>query len=135
MYSLIIALIVALVAAWGSMQITESPAWQVIAGLLGFFLTTLIISRIFTHKLKQLFNAVQQRIEGAQLEVNKYITRVQTTGKGGGPKSVQRKVRRIMNAAYRESLETLDRAVSYYKWVLLAERDRKSTRLNSSHYS
>ncbi len=133
MISLIISLCLGLAAGFGSRLATTQYGWNIFFGVLGFVGGSVLINRLFTKKLQAIFNQVQSTLEAAKLEANKLIGRAQSTGKGGSPKMLQRKVEKMMAKAIKESLEILDQADPLFKWALLSERQVATYRMQLNY--
>ncbi len=134
MLSLIISLTVGLAAGFGTFAPTHHIGWSIFAGVFGFLLCSFLVNRFFTKKLQAVYESVQKTRETAQLEANKLITRAQSTGKGGSPKMIQKKVQKLMDQANRDSLVILDQAQPLYRWALLAKRQVTSYKMQFNYF-
>lgn len=122
MLAILISLAAGALAAGATSFATHHPAWLTFAGVAGFLASSFVINRIFGKRLKAIFDRVQKALEGAQLEANKIVNRVQQRGGGMSANLLQDKVEKVMEDAFGNALKVLDEATPLFKWTLLTER-------------
>lgn len=121
MLSLIVAFIGAALAGALSSIWLDSTFWILFFAMIGFFITTFIINRIFGKQLQALVAQVQMIIQAKNEEAMRMLNRFRAKPLGS-EKLMQNKIEKKMAEGFREALVILEQAQPLYKWNLLAER-------------
>ena len=115
MLTFITAVIIGLVAAYGSGAAMKNMAWGAIIGIAAMIVTQIVIGLYIRRKVNGVNNAIQAQLQEVQSKIQRKVNMMQQRP-GMSPKFLQNTIEKDQTAAVHQALEMLLPLKRYYLW-------------------
>ena len=131
MISLLISIIVG-IAISGTCMAAGVKNGVTAYGILGFILSTVVISLITRRKFKAINNDMQETLAAGQKRIQHKINQFQSKP-GGNPRLIQKQLESDQQALFRQALEFIPQFEAYKKWNLLMDKQISTMKLQFNY--
>ena len=121
MLTFITAIIVGLIAAYGSGYAMNNMAWGSIIGIAAMIITQVLIGLYIRTRVNKVNNAIQQQLQEVQAKIQRKVNMMQQKP-GMSPKFMQSTIEKEQTAAVHTALEMTGQLKRYYLWSPLLSK-------------
>lgn len=128
MLTMILAVALGVLAAWGSGAALDNRAWGILIGIGTFLVVQLSIGLFIRRKVGKVNAAIQSEMQAMQAKLQRKLSQLQSRP-GASQKMLQNILEKDQNAAVHHALEMLDALNKYYLWSPLLKRQINTMRM------